>query len=368
MEAANEMALVPIEKRALAEFDITPQAVAERVAEFADLHVVPGDSKSYKQVKSAYMVLVHLRNDVDKRRKKLGEDAREWINATGKAAKELIAPTTPLEGRFKAELDAEDARIEAEKAEKVRIERERVEGIRAKIEAYRFLAKVDPHMNSESVRSILAALDKEVVPEDVFQEFTQEALLMLAKLRASVEDCLIARIKWEDEQAAAKIEAERLEKQRQEQAAERKRLEAIQEEADENARMEREILHAERRKIEAEKKALEDAKRAEKERQERAAFEARAREEAKARAEAEAKANVEREAREAAERAEKERIEKERQDALAPDKEKLRNWAKSLLDMSGPILSDDASRLIASNALSMIREAGRNIFAETEAL
>lgn len=368
MEAANEMALVPIEKRALAEFDITPQAVAERVAEFADLHVVPGDSKSYKQVKSAYMVLVHLRNDVDKRRKKLGEDAREWINATGKAAKELIAPTTPLEGRFKAELDAEDARIEAEKAEKIRIERERVEGIRAKIEALRQFAVIKPTMTAAQITDLMDNVADIIIDEQIFMEFREEAEKVRSETWETLEKLEKERSEWEQEQASAKAEAERLEKQRQEQEAERKRLEAIQKEADEKARKEREALEAERRKIEAEKKALEDAKRAEKEKQERAEFERRAREEAKARAEAEAKANVEREAREAAERAEKERIEKERQDALAPDKEKLRNWAKSLLDMSGPILSDDASRLIASNALSMIREAGRNIFAETEAL
>ena len=142
------------------------------------------------------------------------------------------------------------------------------------------------------------------------------------------------------EAAARKAEAERLEKQRQEQEAEAARLaEAQKKIAEANA------------KIEAEKKALEDAKRKEQERLEREAFEAKTREIARIDAEKAEKDRQEKEAWEAKEKAEREAAEKERQEALKPDKEKLVFWADSLLDMMAPETSVPAANKIANEAI-----------------
>jgi hypothetical protein len=163
-----------------------------------------------------------------------------------------------------------------------------------------------------------------------------------------------------------RLEAERLEKIRQEQEAEQKRLDEIRKAEEEKARKVREDLEAERRQIEAEKKALEDAKRKEIERQERAEFERKAQEQAKAKAEAEAKAKVEREAKDKAEREEKERAEKARQESLKPDKQKLYDWANVLLEIEGPELQNEDARLIRLNALTGIGKIAKSIIKQAK--
>lgn len=160
-----------------------------------------------------------------------------------------------------------------------------------------------------------------------------------------------------------RLEAERLEKIRQEQEAERKRMEAAQREAEAAARKEREALDAERRKIEAEKKAIEDFKRAERERQERAEFERKVQAAAKARAEVEAHEKVEREAREKAEREAAEVKTKELKAAQASDKEKLIDYANQLemIRIPRPTFQSDAANTIFADALHALKTVVQRI-------
>lgn len=161
----------------------------------------------------------------------------------------------------------------------------------------------------------------------------------------------------DEEEAARKAESERLE-------AERKRQEE-----------EAEKLAEERRKIEAEKAAIEEQKRIEQashEAAEKARIEERERIEREQRekdaAEKAAKERAEREDREKAKAEQRAKEEAERQEALRPDKERLSVWADSILEIVPPELSNENSRKIASQALSTIYQAARDIFSAIKEL
>jgi hypothetical protein len=166
----------------------------------------------------------------------------------------------------------------------------------------------------------------------------------------------------DDRKEEIKTRAEREEKARIEnlQQLEAERLEGIRQwQEKENTRIKAELdaIASERRKIEAEKKALEDAQRMERERLERAEFMAKAQEEAKARAEVEAREKVEREAIERAEREAAEVKEKERKAAQASDKEKLIDYANQLemIRIPRPTFQSDAANAIFADALHALK-------------
>jgi hypothetical protein len=164
-----------------------------------------------------------------------------------------------------------------------------------------------------------------------------------------------ARLKAEEE--ARKAEAARLEKIRKEQEAAQKEIEEA------------------RRKIEEERHKIEAEKRAEQERKDREEFERQAIEQARIEAEKAAKEKAEREAAEAERKRlaeiecqKAEEAERARQEALKPDKEKLKAWADSLLDIEPPKLSNKRSRMIADQALQDIHKIVDTILATLEAL
>lgn len=346
----KETAVVSYEQKAVSEFSITPAEVAEKAKEFLALKVLQDDAKTYKTAREALTLCVSYRTSTDKRRKELGEDARKWINTVNQAQRNLIAPLAPAEEYLRTELQIEDGRQKAVKAEKARKERERVEAIRAKIAGIKLMVFESPGKNAQQIQDLIAENSFIEVTEDVFQEFTEEAQRVLTETTTALNSALQARIKWEEEQAERHAEADRLRKIRVEQEAEAAKQ------------------ATERAKLEAEKKALEDAKRAEQERKDREEFEKRAKEEARIQAEKDAKEKAEREVRETKAREEKEAAEKARAEALKPDKEKLVAWANKILDITLPKLSELELQAIASNCLDGIYEEARLAIQRVEAL
>lgn len=341
MVAAEEKALIPIDQRALAEFDVTPEAVAEKLKEFREYHVIPGDKKSYKQVHAARMVLVHLRNAVEKRSKKLGEDAREWIDAIGRAKKQLIEPIPAEEERLKSETDAEDVRETEAQAEKERIEKERVEGIRRKISEIQKRGVVSPATPAIELRELFLDTFEMEIEEEEFMEFRMEAVSNRNHVINVLKAAIATREAWEKEEADRKAEADRVAKEREAQEAEAKRL------------------AEDRRKLEEEKARLEADKKAEAE--------------AKAKAEREAKEAKEKEEREAQEKKNQEEAdakEKERKAAIAPDKEKLVEFADEMTKLMfvAPSLATEKAIIILEDAVRALNGVIAMIRKEAEKL
>jgi membrane protein involved in colicin uptake len=264
------------------------------------------DKEGFESVHSARMVMVKHRTGVDKMRKKANEEAQLFIKNNNTNAKKLLDLMEPIETHLTTE------------EEKVTKEKER---IKAEEEA-RNRAKIESRINGLLKYGVV----KPFMEVATMGDGEYDALLFSAKTTYEIEQKRIADEKAQaeaDRLALQKIcdeENARLEVQRKEQEAERLRLDNIRKEQEEATR-----------KIEAEKKALEDEKRKEQERKDRETFEKQAAENARIKAEKEAIEKAEREAREKKEREEAEAAEKARREELKPDKVKLIAYANNLL-------------------------------------
>jgi len=357
-------------EKALAEYSITPAKVKEMAEEFQDLAVILDDVKSYKAAHDAKKILVKTRTGVDKRRLELGEDARKWVNTVNRAAKDLLAPITPIEDRFKAELAAEDARIE-------KIETDRVDGIKAKIDSIRFNMMQAQGKDSATLSIILDNIST-IQIDEFYAEFQDEARAALDEVKAFIRQAHGEHLKFEQEEADRKAEAERLAKQKAEQEAEAARLKAIADEQEKarkaqemEARKEREAIEEEKIKIQAEKDKIEAAKKTEQDRKAMAAFEKEALEKARIRAEQEAKEEAVRKESARIAKAEAEKAEHIRKAALLPDKTKLLLWVEWLQDdvnIAIPTLQSEEAKTILYDALHALRSWTLDISKRAEEL
>lgn len=233
-----ENEIVVIEK-ALCEF--SRAEIKEMVAQFETLKVIPGDKASYKMVNDARNKFVHLRNDIDKKRKKLNEDAQAEIKSRNDTAKELIALFSPAETHLTNEIKAEDDRI-------AKIEAERKERIQARIAIIPAHSVVGYNDTAEIIQSKINIITEFVV-DDTLEEFQLQAENTKKTALALLSDALTARIKFEKEEAERIAETARLKKIADEQEATR----LAQEEA-------KKVIDAENARLKAESDKIEQAK------------------------------------------------------------------------------------------------------------
>lgn len=329
------------ERNALAEYELTPAKVAEMAKKYMKLTVPAGDNKAYKIVRAALTTCVKTRTATDKRRKELGEDARTWIAEVNQAARDLLEPLVKVEEHLKTELQNEDARKEEIKAEKARLEQERVDGIRDRIAAMVSLVTgINYDMPSDTLQNLLDQLNETEITEDIYMEFTAEALKTKSEVEESILRAIETRKKFEAEEAERKAEDERL-------AREREELEKAK--ADQEAAAKE--LAEKTAQLEEGKKRLEEEKRKREEE-----------EAAKAKAEQEAKEKAEREAKEKEEREKAEAEKLARQEALKPEKEKLKGWVDIMAtnlnsNLSLNDLSDEEAKIAFTLIFDLIEQA-----------
>ena len=347
-------------EKALAEYSITPAKVKEMAKEFKDLAVILDDVSSYKAVHDAKKILVKTRTGVDKRRLELGEDARQWVSSVNQAAKDLLAPITPIEDRFKSELAAEDARIE-------KIETDRVDGIQAKIGSIRFNMMQAQGKDSATLSIILDNIST-IQIDEFYAEFQDEARTALDEVKNFMMQAHGERVIFEQEEAARKAESERLERVRKAQEAEAARLKAIADEQEAarkaqemEARKEREAIEEEKIKIQAEKDKIEATKKTEQDRKAMAAFEKEALEKARIRAEQEAKEEAVRKESARIAKEEAEKAEHIRKTALAPDKVKLIAYVEALYWLDFPALKGDKAKEILNNVRNRLTKIRKGV-------
>ena len=275
-------------------------------------------SMAYKVARSKTLI-----DDLGKETQSEWKKKVDGINARRKQARDFL---DDLKTEVRKPLTDWEAEEEKRRQEKIAAEEKRVADIRDRINSIKFTATLSPGTSAGEIQSRLQDLLKIEITDEVFQEFAGEAQAVLTESVHKVADALDKAIKWEEEQAAAKAEAERLKKVQKEQEAEAARLQAI---ADEQV---------------AKQKAIDDEK-----------------------AQIEADKKAEREAREKKAGEEAEEAEKARQEALKPDREKLIDFAKHLIDFhwGGGIESTDAM-VIRDNAINKIRLIGHNVRKDAE--
>lgn len=250
-------------------YELTPATVSEMIKKYDNLELIPGDKGSYQEVKRVYMLFVRARTGTDKRRKELGQEAREFVNQVNTAAKELLEPLSVYEKRFKAMINTEDER-------ESKIEQARQGELDKRMESLSNYCTVGLSYNrtAEKVTHDLEYLKSFEITEDTYQERTPDAEEMLVNGIQNTEKALADRLEFEVEQIKAEelrkrqaSEAARLAKERAEFEAEQRKAKA---ESDAKENKAREELAARERKIQeaedaiqAEKdkiKAVEDAK------------------------------------------------------------------------------------------------------------
>lgn len=267
--------------------------------------------EGYEDTRRMIGLLRTTRTRIEKRRKVLNEEHQAAIKFVNGVAKKLTTFVESMETPLKEIKAAVDEKAEREK-------RAAAEAEAARIEAER-QAVIDAERAKMKAEADRLAAEREA----------------LAAERRKMDELLAAeRAKAAEER---RIEQERMDKIRKE---EQERMDRQREAAEASQRAAQERIDAENRRLEAERKAIDDAKRE----QERVEFE----KQAKIKAEKEALEKVERDriAAEAAAKAKAEAEEKERLrlESLRPDAERLRAFAKAIMLVSPPEVSSQKAK------------------------
>jgi len=324
----NELAVI--------KYSVTDAVIGELKTKYAGLKIM--DSASYENVRVAIGEVRDLRVSVENHRKHLKAAALEYGRNVDAEAKRITALLEEIENPLKAEkqkIDDEKARIKAEKDQK---ERDRVEAIRARLFAMQQVVSNFLGKTSLDLQAISERLFDTEITKEIYQEFTDEAEKVKMECLDAALKAREMRITWEQEEAARKVEAERLKIVRKQQQDEAQRLE------DEKVRLQLE------RKADEDRRYREEIAR-----------------HASERAETQAREKIEREAKEKKEKEEAEEKALELKRAQAPDKEKLMKFADDLRDLLGPPLDSEEANIILRDAhrailgiIAMIRkEAGK---------
>lgn len=282
----------------IAEYSQTAAALSDLRHRYSGVAFNVTTTKGMDEAKKARQEVKGYRTALEAKRKEIKAPALESCRLIDEEAKTITAALLELEEPIDAQIKAEEARKEAERAAKAEAERQRIARHQAVI---LYLRGIPADVASASADKVLAALN-ELEALDItssLEEFQGQAQQTkdesLAKLRemhaaAVAHEAEQARIKAEQEAEAARIAAER---------AELARLRAEQEARDREAAA---ALEVERAAQEAELRKQREAQEAE----------LRAQREAQAKADAEAAAaRRAEESRLAAERAELRRQQEE---------------------------------------------------------
>ena len=321
------------QERAVAKYSdlVSDTMLAEYRAKFTGLSAET--KEGYEEVRKAIAVCRTTRTSVDKKRKELTEEARDWIDVANSEAKRLIAALEAIEEPLKAKKQAVDDERERVKAE--------AEAARARKINDRLLRYMNEAGQPCSVQEAETWTDDQfesalAIARDAHQanlKAEQEAEAERQRIENERQEELarqqkeVTRQQQELEQQRAEIDRLRaaqqaeLDRIRQEQDAAKRAHEAelarIQAEQAEKDRVEREKIEAERAALQAEKDCIE--------------AEEFAKQEAVRQAEEAAKAEAEQKA--LAERAEQYRIEEQKRiEALRPDLEKIEKYKTSVLN------------------------------------
>jgi hypothetical protein len=370
MKQAQKVEVLEMQRTSnlVVEYDVPTAAVEDMAKRFAPLEIT--DTASYKAVTSAIAEVRTLRITVEKKRVELKRDALEYGRKVDSEAKRITAMLAPIENELIGKKQAEDNRKEMIRQEKIRIEQKRVDGIRQKIATIQnsSFGLSLMGMDTAQLSDLAMEIGEIEIDEKEYAEFTAEAQQAKADAIDSVMAAFDARQKFDAEEAVRKAENERLEKVRLEQEAEAKRLADIQSKLEAEQKAEQDRAEAERHKIQAERDEFEAEKKAEQDRKDREALEKRLKEEARVNAEREAKEKAQREEVERAAREKAVAEEEARRKRLLPDKEKLNEFAYSLLDITGPKVKDMGIKELVEDVVDNIHEVARRLVHKANAL
>lgn len=248
----------------IVEYSATEAALAALRQKYAgivfDLTTVKGD----KEARAARLELITLRTSLEKKRKQFKAPALEFGKKIDSEASRVTDEILALENPIDAQIRADEARRAAEKAERDRIAAARAQGFRDRIATIRAFVGKCNGISAERIANGIAMVEQVDVSPEAFEEFTLEA--QTAKTETLESMRLILQETKRREEAAARVEAQRIENERvaAEQKAMADALAAQQAEIDRQSRELREAqeaqakAEADRIRKEAEEKARAD--------------------------------------------------------------------------------------------------------------
>lgn len=310
----------------------------------------PEDKAGYKAVREQRIKLKNARTKLENDAYDLRENAIKFQKTVIAREKQLKAIIAPAESELSNKEEQYDEAIEQIRIEKERKENERIQG---RVNA---LAKFGYAMDMYEAK---------IMPEENFQALLghAEAEYIKEQERIAAEKAEQERIRKQEEEQM-RIEREELARQRTEQEARERELQRQEQERIEAARKKEAAMRAEQEKLAAERKAFEEQKAkeaAEKKRLEEL-------EQARLKAIEDEKERLKREAEQKAEAEHLAKIEAERKEALKPDKEKLLSFSKSLYEIPAIELKDKKAKDIFSQARTKLDEVSLWIKNQTDNL
>lgn len=345
---------------ALQQYNVADLGIAKMEKEFSGLVIKDmKDTEGYKAVSSAISFVRTKRLQVEKTRKELKADSLNYGRIVDSEAKRIQSLIEPIESRLQAEKDRVDNEKEQIRLEKERKEQELLNGRKETLFSIGFMIDLNGEMKYKDIA--ISMIDLQVMNDFEYSKFVSESE---EKIKADREAQAKEEAEAERKRQELIAEAERLEKLRQEQAeAQAKIDEANRKIKEENDRIEKEKEIAKIKeqaefnaKINAEKAAEAHAKELLRVAQEKADMEIK-----RIKAEAEEKERIRREQ----EQLKKERLEEEqRQRELAPDKEKIITFVKSLKSVPKPELKSAKMNGIMNDITKLIDKV--EVFAITQ--
>lgn len=244
-----------LKETALASFVPIEAHMKTLAARYKDVAYDVTTTKGMADAKAARLVLReegrYAVQRLQERLKKEANDLKRTLDAKGD---ELIALVKPAEDAIHAQIEAEEDRKAAAKAEAERIERERVAALESRLAGLSVWidrCKV-PGITSERIRNGIALLEQAPI-DDTWADFKDRAVQRRADILGVMQGLYQERL-------IAEVEAQRLEEQRAEQARIDALLAARKAELDAQAaellRREEEIRAAEKARAEAEAPAV----------------------------------------------------------------------------------------------------------------
>jgi len=330
--------------QAVIEYGVTEAALAELREKNKDITTATADNIAV--VKANVKELTGIRTAIEVKRNELLQGARDYTQKVNDKAREVTDAVAAIEDPIKKLRDEFVAAEKAEKEKEARIEKERTDAINARIDLIEAAGRDLDQYTATALADKLNQLKGIPPREELFQEFLAVATERWESTIARLTVAHGKAVKREMEAQQLKEEQERLAKEKAE-AAEKQRI------ADEKLAKEREEFEAEKRKFEEAKadetrKAQEAANEAAKK---QADAEREQREQEIAQKAAQDAADAVIAAQAAEEAAEKERL------ALAPDKEKLLNYAEQLASVieAAPDLSHSKAQKVLMRSVGSLQ-------------
>jgi Protein of unknown function (DUF1351) len=206
-----------VDGNAVVRFARTEAAIATLRAQYPGATYDLATTKGNEAARAARKELVTLRTSLERRRKELKEPAVEFSRRIDSEAKRLTGEIVALEDPIDAQIKADEARREQERAEREAAELARIQGHTDRIAEIRQFATIVAHDGSARIAAARTALRADP-PGDDYEEWLlpaqrahEETLAKLDQLHAAAveREAQAAAEKAEREAEAARLKAER---------------------------------------------------------------------------------------------------------------------------------------------------------------